>query len=214
MGGKCCSQACVLVLQRLQEQSLGIALQYRKISTAGTATTWASLFTPEICIQTDVILCNIKEKSQKCSKGMLPLETACENTGKNQDLGIFFSSFLLLVAVNGSPATITIETCEDASDWSTSIGGMAWESRRVCWVEDMWGKREAAEKGAGRTLLPELPCMNLHCDYSFAAYGIALCNIPPVCRLAVQPWDEVVSKHQHIKARAKCGSGEKKSERS
>lgn len=53
--------------------------------------------------------------------------------------------------------------------------------------------------------------MNLHWDYSFAAYGIALCNIPPVCGLAVQPWDEVVSKHQHIKARAKCGSGEKNS---
>lgn len=46
---------------------------------------------------------------------------------KNQDLGFFFFSFLLLVAVNGSPATITIETCEDASDWSTSVGGMAWD---------------------------------------------------------------------------------------
>lgn len=69
----------------------------------------------------------MKEKSQKCSKGVLTLETACEDTGRDQDLGIFFSSFLLLVAVNGSPATITIETCEDASDWSTSIGGMAWD---------------------------------------------------------------------------------------
>lgn len=27
------------------------------------------------------------------------------------------------VAVNGSPATITIETCEDPSDWTTAIGG-------------------------------------------------------------------------------------------
>lgn len=139
-GGKCCSQACVLVLQRLQEQSLGIALQCRKISTAGT-TTWASLLSIEICIQTDVILCSIKKKSQKCSKGVLPLETACENTGKNQDLGIFFSSFLLLVAVNGSPATITIETCEDATDWSTSIGGMAWSPAGLA------GWRRCGERG-------------------------------------------------------------------
>ncbi|NXF95852.1 GMEB2 protein, partial [Eubucco bourcierii] len=34
----------------------------------------------------------------------------------------FPSLFLLLVAVNGSPATITIETCEDASDWSSTVG--------------------------------------------------------------------------------------------
>lgn len=25
--------------------------------------------------------------------------------------------------VNGSPATITIETCDDSTDWTTSIGG-------------------------------------------------------------------------------------------
>lgn len=148
-GGKCCSQACVLVLQRLQEQSLGIALQCRKISIAGT---WASLFSIEICIQTDVILCNIKEESQKCSKGVLLLETACENTGKNQDLGIFFfSSFLLLVAVNGSPATITIETCEDTSDWSTSIGGMAWDPAGLAG----WGRR--GERGKQQAKKQEGP---------------------------------------------------------
>lgn len=27
------------------------------------------------------------------------------------------------VAVNGSPATITIETCEDPGDWTMAIGG-------------------------------------------------------------------------------------------
>ncbi|XP_013920827.1 PREDICTED: glucocorticoid modulatory element-binding protein 2-like [Thamnophis sirtalis] len=31
--------------------------------------------------------------------------------------------------VNGSPATITIETCEDTTEWTTAIGG---EARNVC----------------------------------------------------------------------------------
>lgn len=30
---------------------------------------------------------------------------------------------LILVAVNGAPATITIETCEDPGDWTTAVGG-------------------------------------------------------------------------------------------
>lgn len=84
-------------------------------------------------------LCNKKEKLQKCSKGVLPSETACEKYREKSGLGFFFSFlFLLLVAVNGSPATITIETCEDASDWSTSIGGMAWDPVGLCasWAED------------------------------------------------------------------------------
>lgn len=53
--------------------------------------------------------------------------------------------------------------------------------------------------------------MNLHWDYFSAAHRIALCYIPPVCGLAAQPGDEAISKHQHIKARAKCGSRGKNS---
>lgn len=33
--------------------------------------------------------------------------------------------YFVLITVNGSPATITIETCDDSSDWTTSIGGKA-----------------------------------------------------------------------------------------
>lgn len=35
---------------------------------------------------------------------------------------------LILVAVNGAPATITIETCEDPGDWTTAVGGAGWAS--------------------------------------------------------------------------------------
>lgn len=100
-----------------------------------------SLSRLESCLQTNIAL--YSRKSQTCSQGVLPSKTALANTEKHQNLGFLFFCCLLLVAVNGSPATITIETCEDASDWNSSIGGTAWDPTQAR-VEGMQGKRETA----------------------------------------------------------------------
>lgn len=60
----------------------------------------------------------------------------------------------VLAAVNGSPATITIETCEDPSDWTTAIGGAA--SLLWCGLLRGGGLGVLVEEGAmlgGRILL-------------------------------------------------------------
>lgn len=54
-----------------------------------------------------------------------------------------------LVVVNGSPATITIETCEDPGDWTTAIGGTGSSE----WAP--WGRGGGG--CAGWPLLDEMP---------------------------------------------------------
>lgn len=49
------------------------------------------------------------------------------------------------VAVNGSPATITIETCEDPSDWTTAIGGTGSSE----WAPWGWGGGGCARRARG-----------------------------------------------------------------
>lgn len=49
------------------------------------------------------------------------------------------------VAVNGSPATITIETCEDPGDWTTAIGGMGPSGWALCG----WGLGHAGRPWKG-----------------------------------------------------------------
>lgn len=73
------------------------------------------------------------------------------------------------VAVNGSPATITIETCEDPGDWTTAIAGTGPARQAGSWWVAVWGRRRmqgSPGRGAGglEGLLEEAPVWSSeHC---------------------------------------------------
>lgn len=78
------------------------------------------------------------------------------------------SPTVVLAAVNGSPATITIETCEDPGDWSMAIGGAGpflwappgWRPGARAPGRGRWAGGVLAEGGAvlgGCVLLPADP---------------------------------------------------------
>lgn len=130
---------------------------------------------------------NKKGQFQQCRKESIPWKQPVKNTEKNQDSVFFFFflfSFLLLVAVNGSPATITIETCEDAGDWTTSIGGRAAYGRRLRAMWEKWGWW-----GQGSGMRTRAYCWSCPAQTSWCQ---------PVCLTAASAWVGIVSKHWNI----------------